>query len=350
MFRIPFAFLELTLATFPVLADVAQGLEAFRRGDYAAARAVWEPLAKSGDAAAQFNLGILFRRGLGVPADNRLAIGWFERAAVRGHPIAQFNLGLIYEQGIGVPPNRPAALRLYRRAAKGDKADQTFKPARARAQFRLANLLLHGNSVNRSAGMYWMQQSGENGYIEAQFQLGLAFAAGRYLPRDPAVAARWFQQAAAQGHAASQVNLGSMYESGNGLPRDDALAAEWYEKAAEQDVTVAQINLGLLYERGRGVARDDRAALKWYLRAADLGARGAHYNLGVLYENSAELADDREAYFWYAVAGRSRHRRSVLRLVALRAKIGETEAAEIERRAAKWRPKKTRKTEKTRSK
>ncbi len=346
MLRVLFACVLVSLASFSAWADVEKGMEAFRRGDYAAAKAEWEPLAKSGDAAAQFNLGILYRRGLGVPPDNQRAIGWFERAAVRGHPTAQFNLGLIYEQGIGVPPDRSAALRWYRRAAKGAKSDDGFRPARSRAQYRLANILLDGDAVNRSAGMYWMQQSGENGYAEAQFQLGLAYVAGEDLPRDPALAARWFERAAMQGHAASQVNLGALYESGNGLPRDEAQAAKWYAKAAEQDIAVAQISLGSLYAQGRGVARDDRAASKWYQRAAQSGVPEAHYNLGVLYENSAELADDRQAYFWYAVASRSGHRKAVLRLVALRGKIDETEATKIERRAAAWRPAKTRKVDK----
>ena len=342
MIRPLIALSIVVLAAWPARADVSQGMEAFRRGDYAAALAAWRPLAKGGDPAAQFNLGILYRRGLGVPPDQWRAIGWFERAAVRGHPTAQYNLGLIYERGMGVPPDRAAALRWYRRAAKPTQGDDGFAKARARAQYRLATLLREGDGVNRSAGMYWMQQAGENGYAEAQFQLGLAYAAGKDLPREPAIAARWFQRAAAQGHPAAQVNLATLYESGNGLPHDDALAAEWYRKAAEQDVTVAQINLGSLYAQGRGVDRDDRAAQGWYRRAADFGAREAFFNLGVLYERSADLKDDREAYFWYAVAAKAGHRKAGLRLAVLREAIGEGEAGAIERRAVAWRPPKAR--------
>jgi TPR repeat protein len=344
LLRSLFALLMLSFAAAPATADVATGLEAYRRGDYAAALAAWKPLAETGDPAAQFNLGILYRRGLGVPPDNRQAIGWFERAAVRGHPTAQYNMGLTYEKGIGVPPNRAAALRWYRRAAKTKKPDDSFKPAQARAQYRLATLLLEGDAVNRSAGMFWMQQSGQNGYREAQFQLGLAYSSGEDLPRDSASAARWFERAASQGHAAAQVNLATMYESGTGLTRDDARAAQWYRRAAEQNVAVAQINLGSLFAQGRGVTRDDRAAQKWYKRAAQQDVPEAHYNLGVLYENSPDLADARESYFWYVVAAKSGHRKAGLRMVALREKIGETEAAEIERRAVSWRPVKARNT------
>lgn len=324
----------------PVAADVAKGLDAFRKGDYATAQAIWEPLAKSGDAAAQFNLGILYRRGLGVEPDNRQAMSWFERAAGRGHPTAQFNLGLIYERGIGVQRNRTAALRWYRRAAKSDPKNDKFRPARARAQYHLSKLLLSGNSANRPAGMFWMQQSASSGYDEAQFQLGLGYAAGRDLPRDPVQAAQWFERAAIQGHAAAQTNLATLYETGTGVPRSARKAAGWYRKAAEQNISVAQINLGSLYAQGRGVPRDDSEALKWYRLAAQSDTPEAHYNLGVLYEKSPELADPRSAYFWYAVASRSGHRKSVLRLVVLRKQIDAQDVKDIERRAAAWRPEK----------
>ncbi|NKB55446.1 MAG: sel1 repeat family protein [Alphaproteobacteria bacterium] len=345
MNRALIALLLLGVVAMPAAADVAAGLEAFRRGDYEAARAAWQPLAESGNPVAQFNIGILYRRGLGVTADNRQAVGWFERAAVGGHTTAQFNLGLIYEQGIGVSVDKAAALRWYRRAAKVTQIDDGFEEARARAQFRLADLLLKGDSVNRSAGMYWLQRSGESGNAEAQFRLALAYAAGKDLVRDSVAAARWFERAAEQGHLSAQVNLATIYETGAGLSRDETKAAHWYAQAAEQNAVVAQINLGSLYAQGRGVARDDRAALKWYSRAANQGALEAYFNLGVLYEHSTELSDEQNAYFWYAVAAKAGHKKASLRLVSLRAKVGDGEAAAIERRAAVWRPQKERKVQ-----
>lgn len=207
VFRVLLVCLFVALTSFPARADVATGTEAFRRGDYAVAMAAWHPLAKKGDAAAQYNLGILYRRGLGVP------------------------------------PDRLAALRWYRRAAKVDKADDAFRPARSRSKYRLVNILLEGGSVNRPAGIYWMQHSAKNGYGEAQFQLGLTYATGR------------------------------------DLPRDEAKDVSWYKKGAEQDVVVAQINLGSLYAQGRGVARDHIAALKCYKKAAQSDTSAAHYTL-----------------------------------------------------------------------
>ena len=39
---------------------------------------------------------------------------WYLRAAVRGNPYAQFNLGLLYKDGVGVPRDEAAACRWLR--------------------------------------------------------------------------------------------------------------------------------------------------------------------------------------------------------------------------------------------
>ena len=45
--------------------------------------------AKSGNVAAQDNLGIMYARGEGVALDNKRALFWFKKSAVQGHVGAQ---------------------------------------------------------------------------------------------------------------------------------------------------------------------------------------------------------------------------------------------------------------------
>src|SRR4051812_23233578 len=52
-----------------------------------------------GNAAAQNNLGLIYRDGLGVPQDYVEAIKWFRLAAGQGNAGAQFNLGNMYRDG-----------------------------------------------------------------------------------------------------------------------------------------------------------------------------------------------------------------------------------------------------------
>jgi len=73
----------------------------------------WQPLAEQGDVSAQYNLGIIYANGRGVPENNAEAIKWFRKAAEQGHASAQNNLGKMYDNGEGVPENDVEALKWY---------------------------------------------------------------------------------------------------------------------------------------------------------------------------------------------------------------------------------------------
>ena len=60
-------------------------------------------LADRGDADAQWQMGVRYHNGEGVPRDDAQAMQWFMRAAEQGHVIAQATLGAYYWAGRGVP-------------------------------------------------------------------------------------------------------------------------------------------------------------------------------------------------------------------------------------------------------
>ena len=99
-------------------AGTEAGIDAYKRGDYVAARNAWEPLASGGDAQAQYFLGHLYARGEGVARDPAQALRWFHAAAEQGEPYGQFALGNVYENGLGVAPDLRAAVHWYRAAAE----------------------------------------------------------------------------------------------------------------------------------------------------------------------------------------------------------------------------------------
>ncbi len=79
-----FAALCLLLAASgprPAQADYAEGVAAYERGDHALAAREFEPLAKAGDADAQYYLGTLYAEGLGVSRDDVRAHAWLTCAA-----------------------------------------------------------------------------------------------------------------------------------------------------------------------------------------------------------------------------------------------------------------------------
>src|SRR5512147_1351128 len=112
--------------TVPAWADFQAGMDANNRGDYATALREWRLLAEQGDALAQYNLGVLYRKGRGVPQDDVQARQWYAKAALQRQPQAQYHLGTLYFNGDGVPKDYQQALRWFRLAAdQGEALAQT---------------------------------------------------------------------------------------------------------------------------------------------------------------------------------------------------------------------------------
>ena len=99
-------------------ADFQKGLAAAKSGDFATALREWKPLAEQGNAAAQYNLGQMYRRGQGVPHDYKTAVKWYRLAAEQGNAYAQTNLGNRYRSGQGVPVDYKTAEKWFRLAAE----------------------------------------------------------------------------------------------------------------------------------------------------------------------------------------------------------------------------------------
>ncbi len=141
--------------TTPAGAGFKEGLAAYNRGDYATARLEWRPLAKQGDANAQFNLGLMYSKGRGVPQDFAKALQWYRKAAEQGNVSAQFSLGIFYATGRGVPQDDAEAVG-------------------------------------------WWHKAAEQGHANAQYNLGLMYSKGRGIPQDYAQAHMWYNLAASR--------------------------------------------------------------------------------------------------------------------------------------------------------
>ncbi len=82
------------------------GIFAAEAGDYDTAVAKWLPLANSDDADAQFNMALIYHKGLGVKRDEGKAVRWYHRAADNGNQQAQQYLSVAYGNGwFGLPQN-----------------------------------------------------------------------------------------------------------------------------------------------------------------------------------------------------------------------------------------------------
>ncbi|MEO7750149.1 MAG: tetratricopeptide repeat protein, partial [Sphingomicrobium sp.] len=116
--------------------SVNAGIEAWQRGNYASAVAIWRPLAERGDADAQFNIGQAYRLGRGVPINLSQAKSWLEKSAAQGHVDAETTLGLLLFQN----GDQAAAVKWLKAAA------QSSEP---RAMLVYGTALFNGDSVTQ---------------------------------------------------------------------------------------------------------------------------------------------------------------------------------------------------------
>jgi TPR repeat protein len=183
-------------------------------------------------ARDNYNLGVAYENGQGVPKDTTQAVSWFRKAADQGNADAQERLGLMYVYGAdGLAKDDAQAVTWFRRAARQENA-------------------------------------------EAQAFLGFMYVRGQGgLTEDDAQAVFWYRKAADHGNPYAQSNLAAMYANGQGgLVKDDAQAVSLWRKAADQGNADAEYWLGVMYEYGRGsLANDNGQALSWFKKAADQG-------------------------------------------------------------------------------
>ncbi len=63
----------------------ARGVTAAERADFPIAIRLWRHVAEEGHVKAQYNLGVAYARGIGVPQDSAEALKWWGLAAKQGH-------------------------------------------------------------------------------------------------------------------------------------------------------------------------------------------------------------------------------------------------------------------------
>jgi len=75
--------------------------------------------AEQGNAAAQFNLGMMYYEGGEVSQDYAEAAKWLLKAAEQGIATAQYNLAEMYQNGLGIPQDYTEAVKWYRSLRAG---------------------------------------------------------------------------------------------------------------------------------------------------------------------------------------------------------------------------------------
>ncbi len=122
----------------------------------------------------------------------------------------------------------------------------------------------------------------ERGRPEGMFFMGVMYAEGKGVERDPARAFALYSQAAEKGFAPAQYNLANQYATGEGVDQDLGKAEHWWTQAAERGLLPAQLNLGNMYYHGATGEKNIALAKKWLTLAAAQGSAEAKQTLAKL--------------------------------------------------------------------
>jgi TPR repeat protein len=284
----------LCLATPGLAGQLEDGKTAMDQKDYMKAMDLWTPLAEQGNAEAQYYIGQLYDKGLGVPIDHDEAVKWYHKSAMTTDAKDAVKAAAPVD-------DRGQIAWLKQKVGEGDVSAAIKLGDTYQAQKR-----------DPVEALKWYQKAAELGSAEALYDIGTFYDAGAGVRQDPAEAMRWYIKAADKGFGKAQVHLGWLYATAN--PKDYVEAMRWYTKAAEQGhyhYTIgvmqlyAQNEIGDMYLHGWGVPADAAKAFIWYLQAATRGSTEAQYNLSRLYAEGKGVPEDKvEAYFWLTLCAR----------------------------------------------
>lgn len=106
---------------------------------------------------------------------------------------------------------------------------------------------------------------------DAAFALGTKLNDGNNSPVDYEKALRCFKRAAEFDVTEAQFNVAVAYYAGKGVKADPREALHWFKKAAEDGFAEAATMVGIMAARGDGMDPDIDMALAYLKRGADLG-------------------------------------------------------------------------------
>lgn len=219
----------------------AAALTAYDSGDYAESLRLFKTAADKGDAAAAWNLYVMYLNGDGVEKDETESFRWLLRSAELDDADAMFSLAVCCYQGI------PGKESDYKRSLFWAKKAKESGRLNDEDNAKIDELI----EVNEAA---------------IAFDAGLAAEdAGNYTE-----AVRQFMTAADKGEATAAWNLYIMYLNGNGVEKDETKIVQWLLRSAELGSIDAMFMAATWYCNGSDyLEEDDEQALFWAKKAKE---------------------------------------------------------------------------------
>ncbi len=216
--------------------------------------------ADTGDANAQRALGRLYQSGAVAPDgsaqhDYAGAAYWYHQASDHGNAQAAYELAILYRNGLGVPADASQSFQLLQKAAEAN-----YVPAMSLLSDTYAS---QKTPVSGQRATYWAMKAAEAGDAQGWLVLGFEYDTGK-LGGDPPYwhqkAMESYRKAAGGGNCLAMMAIGDLYAAGNGVRADQAQAQSWHTKAQScQGGTIAMLQQQVTQYRAKAAAARDPA-------------------------------------------------------------------------------------------
>ena len=239
----------------------------------------YKKAAENGLDAAQWRLGEMYARGLGVAQDINKAIELRSKAAEQGNIMFQFMMGIMYATGgfadystYMFPDGYVYNIEIPQDTEKADKWLRRFNHKQLN---KTEKDRLEGNGLFS----YTLDEL-SNGFIkQTKYEKAIY----------------WYQREAEMGYRDAFCKLGEMYFEGKGVNKDYQKARALFEKAILDDEHYgdgysgslryrANAYLGVIYRDGLGVESNQIKAKTFLADSADKNDAKGMYELAILFE------------------------------------------------------------------
>ncbi len=220
----------------PQFAKAEQLLES---KDYKGAYAEFDRLAKTGNAQAIYNLGLLSEFGQGTAKDSKKALAYYQDAANKGFVLASYKLSQVYAAGaLGVSKDLKIAREYLTKAA-----DQGFEQANVELAFLLFS---EDKPESDKLGLarlepFIKQNSAQATHAKAIFQISQGFKKKNVPQVNEGLAS--IQKLAEKGYIPAMEAAANLYVNGNIIPQNLPQARKIYALLASKKVPNAQASV-----------------------------------------------------------------------------------------------------------
>lgn len=168
-----------------------------------------------------------------------------------------------------MPPHR------VRRKTGADlllRQNSSLQERDSQGRYELAHLLLEDEA---DSAVRYLESAAQQNHAASLDLLGMLYATGEVVEKDPERAFGYFKQGAALGNTDAQYHLGMALNEGFGCTRNLTESFAWLRISARKDHPDAMFAFAVALEKGLGTEPDPAQAENLYEQAALLGSAGA---------------------------------------------------------------------------